>query len=358
MDCKYKRPSLLIIEKGQFGYLKDSYKWCEKLKDEYDITYLSVNLHRKILSLDGVKIINLPFDYPYILRGILFILVSLYYVFKAKGNIIVIHFDYCSVLQRLFPWKKMIIDIRTLSVESDDRLRKKLDDRKSKDCQPFHCVTVISEGVKNKLHHPNLKLLPLGSDIISEIPKDYNNAINILYIGTLLNRNIEEMILGLKLFKNSNPNIIFNVDIVGDGLPGQLEKMKNYAEKLGLKSIVKFHGLIPLTDVKRFFDKCNIGISFVPITDYYNNQPPTKTFEYVMSGLFCIATSTDENKKLITAENGVLIEDNAASVCQALKYFMENRHNLCEASIRNSLKEFTWDNIVNRYLRPVLIENR
>lgn len=34
---------LLIICKAQFGYHTDVYKWCEHLKDDYDITVLTFN---------------------------------------------------------------------------------------------------------------------------------------------------------------------------------------------------------------------------------------------------------------------------------------------------------------------------
>jgi len=42
---------------------------------------------------------------------------------------------------------------------------------------------------------------------------------------------------------------------------------------------------------------------------YYDCQPATKTFEYILSGMVCIATSTYENKKLINNINGVLCND-------------------------------------------------
>lgn len=44
---------------------------------------------------------------------------------------------------------------------------------------------------------------------------------------------------------------------------------------------------------------------YVPITDYYEYQPPTKTFEYVLSGLLCLATATSSNKEVITEEKVV-----------------------------------------------------
>lgn len=41
------------------------------------------------------------------------------------------------------------------------------------------------------------------------------------------------------------------------------------------------------------------------MTEYYDSQPPTKTFEYALSGLYVLATKTRENEKVITNDNGV-----------------------------------------------------
>ena len=45
---------LLIINKEQFGSLTDSYKWCQYLRDDYDITFICFDSGRDKLSQDGV----------------------------------------------------------------------------------------------------------------------------------------------------------------------------------------------------------------------------------------------------------------------------------------------------------------
>ena len=54
------------------------------------------------------------------------------------------------------------------------------------------------------------------------------------------------------------------------------------------------------------------------MTKFYDIQTPTKTFEYIISGLFCIATNTTANKNLINKDNGILCDDNATSFSNAL----------------------------------------
>lgn len=67
-------------------------------------------------------------------------------------------------------------------------------------------------------------------------------------------------------------------------------------------------------DLEPYFEQANVGISFVPMTDHYDAQPATKTFEYSNSGLYVLGTATTENKKSID-NNGVLIQDTPESFC-------------------------------------------
>ena len=93
------------------------------------------------------------------------------------------------------------------------------------------------------------------------------------------------------------------------------------------------------------YEESNIGVSYVPITSYYNYQPVTKTFEYLMSGLPVIATATYENKLIINQSNGILIEDNPKSFCEGLIQMHQLLHNYDDISIKQEMKEYQWKNI-------------
>src|SRR5699024_2778090 len=156
--------------------------------------------------------------------------------------------------------------------------------------------------------------------VISTIDKDFS-TLNLLYVGTLNNRNITQTIEGLSIFLKNNPKVknITTYDIVGDG--DEYSQLMALVDKLSLNHIVKFHGRVPHFKLKMFFDRCNVGISYIPITEYYNYQPPTKTFEYILSGIPCIATQTFENQSLVVADNGILCEDTPVGFSKALKKF-------------------------------------
>ena len=111
---------------------------------------------------------------------------------------------------------------------------------------------------------------------------------------------------------------------------------------------------LPHFELQPFFDSCNIGISYVPVTDYYNHQPVTKTYEYIMSGLVCLGTGTYENEIVINENNGVLCADNPESFARALKKISMNRGKYISTTIRNTIKNHTWESIVKTKLLPVL----
>ena len=349
-----KKPKLLIIDKHQFGYLTDAYKWCEWLKDDYDITFLTADVGKEKITMPGINVKYISFKMPRTMRGILFIVASLIMILLAKGIVMVEYFQGCSILKRLCPWKKMLVDVRTLSVSPDVKHRERYNSQLIKNCKYFDTITAISPGVSKRIGISGIKLLPLGSDVISTHPKDYAGNIKMLYVGTLKWRNIEITLDGLKLFVDQNPNIDIHYDIVGDGEKGQLDALKNRAKSLKISKYVTFHGFIPLTKVKQSFTAANIGMSSVPVTEYYNQQPPTKTFEYILSGLYCIATQTRANSELVSPLNGCLIPDSAEGVCNGMEQFIKSRCTLNEKTIRESLVRYKWENIVKENLAPIL----
>lgn len=346
---------VLIIDKHHFGTLTDSYKWCEYLCEEYNVTVLCFDTGLDKNHLDGVKIKYVSYNGNYVIRGIRFLLVALWNILFFEGKIMVVYFDKCEWLKRLFPLKKIILDIRTLSVSQDLKQRKKYDLKLRKASQYFDLITAISEGVKRKLNLPNkcIEILPLGSDVISEGRKDYS-SLKLLYVGTFVGRDLHKTIEGIAQFVKDYPEVTISYDIIGDGIKNELEDYKALSEKLDVTDIIKFHGRLPYCKLKPFFDNCNIGVSFVPMTEYFEYQPPTKTFEYILSGLYTIATATYSNRKLISMENGLLIQDTSSDFAEAISKIWMSRTKLDEAVIRASLCKYTWKNIVNNRLKYIL----
>ncbi len=345
---------ILIINKSQFGYHTDYYKYCEYLRDEFDVTYVGFDGGRKKLQMENVNIKYVSYKGIKLIRGIRFICNAIFTALTFNGIIFIHYFENCQLLKILLPWKKMILDIRTLSISPYDKQRIREDKKLQKASRHFNFITIISEGLRKKIDLDNKKsaILPLGSDIISKSNKDFFQ-LNLLYVGSLDGRNIHHTIEGLSIFLKRNPEIThIAYHIVGDGR--QLPELKKMVSEKGLTNVVTLHGKIPHFELQPFFDKCNIGVSYIPMTEYYEFQPPTKTFEYILSGMVCIATNTYENRLLINKENGVLCNDNPESFANALENIIAKKDLYNSEKIRKTLQRYTWENIVNFNLKPIL----
>lgn len=147
----------------------------------------------------------------------------------------------------------------------------------------------------------------------------------------------------MKEHPNLKPNIVY--DIVGYGYKNENQRLKDLVIELGLENHIFLHGRLSHSQCQSFFDKANIGVSYIPITSYFNFQPPTKTFEYILSGMFCLATSTVENSKYITKQNGVLHLDSPEDFALGLKKAINSFPNIDSTKIRNTLMNYRWVNI-------------
>lgn len=346
---------ILIINKTQFGYHTDYYKYCEYLRDDFDVTYLCFDSGLKKLEIENVNVKYVPNKGIYVFRGGRFILTTLSTIATFKGIVFIHYFERCQILKQVFPKKKMILDIRTLSTDKNDEIRKEIDIKIKNATKHFDHTTIISCGLQKKLNLDSKKstLLPLGSDIISNKKKTFTD-LNLLYVGNLTtNREIEKTIIGLSIFCQLNPDQKIEYNIVG-GEFNQIERLKKVVDSYNLSDIVIFHGRVLHSELKPFFDKCNIGVSYIPITEWYHDQPPTKTYEYIISGLFTIATATNSNIEIINGNNGILINDSPESFAKGLEKIVSIKHQIHSDTIRATLINHTWSNIVGTILKPLI----
>lgn len=343
----------MIIHNGPLGSLTDSYKWCEILKNRYDITYLELDGVGS-LELDGIKRVVVPDKGSRLFRGIRYLLTCCLNILFFKGAIIVVFFKGCQIFKVLFPWKKFILDIRTLSVNKNPEVREMENESIRKACNLYGRISIIQEDLLKELnvdveHH----YLPLGADIISTTEKRFDD-IKLLYVGTLEGRHIDDTIRGIGLFLEKYPGAAITYDVIGEGFNDTSEKLQQLTNELQLTNVVTIHGRKPYSELKPFFDRCNVGVSYVPITPWFDHQPPTKTFEYIMSGLYCLATKTSENEKIVNEKGGLLHLDAPEDFANALTSVYLKRESLDSSTIKTSISGHSWTEIVNNHLEPII----
>jgi glycosyltransferase involved in cell wall biosynthesis len=164
---------------------------------------------------------------------------------------------------------------------------------------------------------------------------------------------MHETVFGFSKFIQNHPSEKLKIvyDIFGFGTAEEEALVKQAIVQTGLKETVVYHGRKTHQEIQEYYDTYNIGVTYVPKVDFFECQPPTKIFEYTNAGLYNIATSTFENKKLISQNNGVVCEDNVDSFAEALEEIYIKKESFSSQNIRKTLEEYSWENIVSKNLK-------
>lgn len=348
-DNRCDKQRLLIVCQNQFGYLVDGYYWCKYLKDRFVILYLCWDYGLDRIEADGADILYVSRRGNKAVRLFRFIMTALRTLrSRPFDRILIKYFAGCLLLKIAHPSGKFLLDIRTGSIDRN-RFKRFLEDlalRAQAAC--FKNVTTISLSLAKRLHlSGKAKVLPLGADVIRTTDRSVE-GLQLLYVGTLHNRNIEKTLYGLALFvSQSGFHVPARYTIIGSGYAGEEETLRQITKDLDLEEIVTIAGRVPHHRLRPYFDSHNVGVVFVPMTDFFDVQPVTKTFEHIVSGMPVIATATSENRRVVNDRNGVLISDSAEGFCEGLKTLSERMPNFDSAQIKKDAERYHWERIVD-----------
>jgi glycosyltransferase involved in cell wall biosynthesis len=198
--------------------------------------------------------------------------------------------------------------------------------------------------------------VPLGSEIYFD--KNHNfDTIKLLYVGALDDRNISETLKGLHLFlqKNERSTVSLTYYIIGFGAETEILKIGNCISEYNLSDFVKIEGRKTYEELIPYFEMSNIGVVYIPQTPWYDCQPTTKLFEYMLAGMPVIATNTYENRLIVNTTNGVLINDTPEDFCKGLTNLFTALNSFKSSEIRQSVEAYTWEKIVKTNLKPYLL---
>lgn len=346
---------LLIIAPYQFGELSDCYYWAKYttifgIKTKY-IGYRYQDREIEGRSYPGVKTLSVPHFHNRIILGLAFYLTCVVEILLHNHtNVIICRMPHCEILAKLFKKRNIILDVRTLSVSKDEEIRKRQNLELITIKKLFKTCTVISTGIGDIIGHP-YSLLPLGAEPLSKKQKSFD-TLNLFYIGTFNGRELSVFINGLARFQQLT-GLSSTLDIVGGGTKEEVDNLRSTIIKSNVRGVT-LHGYLNHDKARPLFDRCNIGVCFVPITDYYQFQPPTKLYEYLLSGMACIATKTISNSVVINNHNGILINDDEDSVLTGLIDLSTILSSFNSSDIIRSSQCYHWRKVVEDYLLPLL----
>jgi len=350
------KPKIVILNIYQLGYHTDTYNYCRYLKSEFDVTYVSFNQGFEEIRIEGVRTVSIP--QPRGFRNLLKGYVDLARIIKNEKPdlVFIVYVRFISVVRFFIPNTQFIFDIRTGSLFEKPLKRYFWNLLLRLESTLFRRITIISEGLREDLRIAARKCswLPLGGNRVAG-KKDYS-SIKLLYLGTLDQRNIYTTIEGFALFKKEFPGVDITYDIVGYGKDEAEELIRSSISETGFENSIRFHGRVPYSRVEDFLKGANTGVVFLPVTPYYQHQPTTKLFEFLLAGIPVIATNTEENRSIVTDINGILIDDTPEGFLNGLKIISKKLGLFNEDLIRDSVSSYTWESIVEQHLKPVLLK--
>jgi len=351
---------ILFINRKQFGYHLDSFYFC-KYSYKLDITYICFDSANEKFQLPNVNCLYVPNKDIILVRFLKFLYACIKETYKNKyDSIFLVHFPGAFLIRLFNPFKRIIFDIRTSDISKNKYKRYFLNLLLRLDTIVFNEITVISESLAKKLKIPESKytILPLGSEKQNIDFKNFNNELHLIYVGTFNGRELYKTIKGFKIFHDKyKDSINMSYTIIGSGSNNEVDRLKNEISENNLNDIIFLPGYVHKENLNPYLSKASIGVAFVPILDCYNAQPVTKVFDFVLAGLPVIATRTDENIKIVTEDNGILIDDDETDFFNGLEYFMKHINKFKNSEkIKNTLKRYEWKNITDLILMPKLTE--
>jgi glycosyltransferase involved in cell wall biosynthesis len=355
-ECGSAQRQLLVVSFEQFGYHTDSFEYCRYLRDRYRITYLCPDQGLERKSMPGVEVLYR--ERPPLGKVELGLLLEASRLLR-RGQFVMafLRRTKFSFLLRLRHWRTpMVLDIRSGSIE-ESRLRRTIENGLLRaNAAFFSNITVISTGLALQLGLPRrAHVLPLGADRQPAAEEPCRNELRLVYVGTFKNRRLENTVEGLgEYVKLGAADLPVRYTLVGFGSEEARAAILDAAAKTGLSDRVQVRGRVDRADLPSLLAEHNIGVAYTPQVSWFEHQPSTKVFEYLQSGLLCIATDNEANREVISSVNGVLVSDSAAGFRRGLEEAAAKLPDWSPQEVANTFPGQTWEAIVTDNLAPYL----
>jgi glycosyltransferase involved in cell wall biosynthesis len=347
---------LLIVSFEQFGYHADSHEYCRHLGDRFRITYLCPDQGLPHQSLADVEVIHR--QRPPLGKVELGLLIEAHRLLQRRRYAVAFlrRTKFSFLLRLLHPRTPMVFDIRSGSIEGSGPRRILENVLLRANAVFFSNITVISSGLARQLGLPRrAHVVPLGADLqpLSAAPR--RDELRLVYVGTFKNRRLELTVEGLGEFvRNAAADLSVRYTLVGFGSEAEREAIRDAALTSGLGDRVQIRDRIDRRDLPALLAEHNVGVAFTPQVPCFEHQPSTKVFEYLQSGLLCIATDNQANREVISSVNGVLVPGSADGFRRGLEELAGKLPHWNPHEVADSVRGHTWRAIVEENLAPYL----
>jgi len=348
---------VLLVERCGYGAHVGPYVLCKYGGRIHDITLIGFTTRKAAKPLPNVCVREVRPDGCRITKYLRLVRETCHEIRRGYDLVFLMYFPGCSILKVLNPQARFVFDIRTGSTHRNSTVRWCANRLLKLESSLFHNVTIISESLRQKLGfgEGDTVLLPLGGVPFDCAAKTFDR-VRLLYAGNITHvRRLDVTVRGLALFREKyGLGQIEGYDIIGGGTGNELNELRDLIAELGLQDYVRPYGFIPRDQVHPFFERANIGVSFVPITEFFHVQPVTKTFDYLLSGMPVLATATMEHTRVVNSSNGVLIKDSPEAFADGLQQIIAERAHYDSMSIKSKARCHSWEYLMETIYLPYI----
>jgi len=331
-------------------------------------------------QVNGIKTIGLP-KYKNRYKRIFNCARVTYYAIKGRFDFYHFHdpeFLIWSVLIKLFTFRPVIYDVHedypNLMLHKDyvnPKLRKMVKFFVNiYECMLGFIMDYII--VADKRIDERFKKINNYRIILSNYPRIRNFKLvethkankRIIYAGGISKvRGAEIMLDAIDLTKKSFPNV--QLYLVGKPEEkGYDNYLKDLIVEKNLADNVKIEGMVPYEDSIVHIQSSSIGLSISQDISPFNENVPTKIFEYMACGIPVIASDLPTVREyIINGKSGLLVNpDSPQELTDAIRYLLENPEvcaRMGEKGRKLVLEKYNWESMEARLLKVYsLIENR
>jgi Glycosyl transferases group 1 len=347
---------IIIINPNQYGHDVGYLYYVKYLSQGHLVDYICFDSHRERIPFEGRNIwyLRKPLNHIARLRRIFKIGK---YIKNGKYDIALFRNMKYAFIIKILGCTKSVYDIRTVSLD-DSPTKRSINNHINKlNSYFFDKVFSISTHIIDylKIQHSDISIIPLGGHRYFKRNEKHIKHLKFIYIGTLNKRRIYDTMNGFIIFCKNNPSIEVIYTIVGSGVDLEITKLHSSLINTPDNLKINLEGYIPNIKLGKYLQRHFIGISYVPLDSYFQPQPVTKTYEYLLAGMVVVATNLPSNQEVINSFNGVLIQDNPEAFAEGITYIHNNLNIYNPEQIQKDSSQFDWENIIeNRLLRSLL----
>ena len=218
-----------------------------------------------------------------------------------------------------------------------------------------HSLTIVanSEGLKQASQQADpfaVVVIPNGVNTDFFIPKQHDNLIfQFLFVGRFHEQ--KNLFFTLEQINQLRKNTTLNFEfhLVGDGPLNQ--PLQEYAQKLNLNSIIKWHGWLEREKILTLYQQsdCLLNLS------WYEGMPNV-VLEAMACGLPVIASNVIGNDAVVQpGKTGYLVDLENSAQLQAILVSLLNNPELAKqlgiAGRARVIQEFSWEQVAKEYVR-------